>query len=51
MKVIEIGTGKTLDVNDEYGARLFEQGKAVPAPEGKPKEAPAEKTETLKKKK
>lgn len=30
MKVTELKTGKLLDVNDSYGARLVEQGKAVP---------------------
>lgn len=29
MKVLELKTNKTLDVNDCYGARLIEQGKAV----------------------
>jgi len=32
MKVTELKTGKLLDVNDSYGARLVEQGKAVPTP-------------------
>lgn len=32
MKVIILATGKAEEHNDSYGARLIEQGKAVPAP-------------------
>lgn len=32
MKVREVRTGKVLEVNDSYGARLIEQGKAVLVP-------------------
>lgn len=45
MKVILIATGETVEVNDSYGSRLFEQGKAVPAPK---KSAPAPKAEVKK---
>ena len=45
MKVILIATGETVEVNGSYGSRLFEQGKAVPAPK---KSAPAPKTEVKK---
>ena len=45
MKVILIATGETVEVNDSYGSRLFEQGKAVPAPK---KSAPAPKAEAKK---
>lgn len=31
MRVKEIPSGKILEVNDSYGSRLIEQGKAVPA--------------------
>lgn len=43
MKVLDMGTGKTVDVNDAYGARLIEQGKAVLpcAHKEKPPEEPA----------
>lgn len=46
MKVNEIKTGKTLEVNDAYGARLIEQGKAKAhfekvKPVQEPKEVPA----------
>lgn len=34
MRVKEIPTGKILEVNDSYGTRLIEQGKAVPAGKG-----------------
>lgn len=43
MKVKDIKTGKINEVNDAYGARLIEQGKAVAekqAAEEKPKEEP-----------
>lgn len=32
MKVLILATGKTEEHNDGYGARLIEQGRAVPAP-------------------
>ena len=32
MKVIMIATGEIAEVNESYGARLIEQGKAVMAP-------------------
>ncbi len=32
MKVIMIATGGIVEVNESYGARLMEQGKAVIAP-------------------
>jgi hypothetical protein len=38
MKVIMIATGEIAEVNESYGARLIEQGKAVMAPAKK--EAP-----------
>lgn len=41
MKVIILATGKTEEHNDSYGARLIEQGKAIPAPV--PKAVPAKK--------
>ena len=41
MKVIILATGKIEEHNDSYGARLIEQGKAIPAPV--PKAAPAKK--------
>lgn len=31
MRVKEIPSGKILEVNDSYGSRLIEHGKAVPA--------------------
>lgn len=47
MKVVMLKDGKTVEVNDGYGLRLVEQGKANPAPPKveqpkavKPKEAP-----------
>lgn len=30
MRVKEIPSGKILEVNDSYGSRMIEQGKAVP---------------------
>lgn len=36
MKVIDLKTKQTLEVNDAYGYRLIEQGKAVSAPAEKP---------------
>ena len=38
MKIILTKTGAELEVNDCYGARMIEQGKAIPAE--KPKEQP-----------
>lgn len=32
MRVLILATGKTEEHNDSYGARLIEQGRAVPAP-------------------
>lgn len=32
MKVVILKTGKTQTVGSSYGARLIEQGKAVPSP-------------------
>lgn len=32
MKVLILATGRTEEHNDSYGARLIEQGRAVPAP-------------------
>ena len=60
MKVILIATGETVEVNDSYGSRLFEQGKALLAPakpakkkepEEEPKAEPKEKPKTAAKKK
>ena len=36
MRVLILATEKTEEHNDSYGARLIEQGRAVPAPEKKP---------------
>lgn len=43
MKVLDLKTKQTLDVNDAYGYRLIEQGKAVPAPKEQAAEKPANK--------
>lgn len=32
MRILELATGNALEVDDGYGARLMEQGKAVPCP-------------------
>lgn len=40
MKILDLKTGDTVEVNDSYAARLIEQGKAV-IPE-KPKKAAKE---------
>ena len=45
MKVIELATRQPIDVNDSYGARLIEQGKAVAVPR-KDKSEPAPEAET-----
>ena len=42
MKVILIATGETVEVNDSYGSRLYEQGKAIPAPKKAAKAEPKE---------
>lgn len=39
MKVIALDTKQTIEVNDAYGHRLIEQGKAIPAPQEKRKPA------------
>ena len=44
MKITMTKTGETLEVNDSYGARLIEQGRAVLSREPKEKEKPAKKT-------
>lgn len=38
MKIRMIKTGEVMTVEDGYGVRLIEQGKAVAAAEGKPAE-------------
>jgi len=38
VKVMEITTKKVVEVNDSYGHRLIEQGRAVPAKEEKSEE-------------
>lgn len=64
MKVLELSRKTVLDVNDSYGARMIEQGKAVIPPKGEPQatqempadeatkdvEAPAMETKGAKKK-
>lgn len=40
MRVKDVFTGKILEVNDSYGARLIEQGRAVLPPK-EPETAPA----------
>lgn len=40
MKVFELSSQTVLTVNDSYGARMIEQGKAVIPPKDKPKEEP-----------
>ena len=42
MKVLEIKSRRIVDVNDSYGARLIEQGRAVLAPAPAKKEKPRE---------
>lgn len=42
MKVLEIKSRRIVDVNDSYGARLIEQGRAVLAPSPTKKERPKE---------
>ena len=44
MKITMTKTGETLEVNDSYGARLIEQGRAVMSREPKEQEKPAKKT-------
>ena len=47
MKVWELCGNTVIDVNDSYGARMIEQGKAVIPPEDEPQEdqeTPAEET-------
>lgn len=39
MKVIALNTKQTIEVDDAYGHRLIEQGKAIPAPQEKQKPA------------
>lgn len=36
MKVLELKSKKLIDVNNSYGARLIEQGKAILAPAVRP---------------
>lgn len=36
MKVLELKSKKLIDVNNSYGARLIEQGKAILPPAGQP---------------
>ena len=44
MKVMELKSGKIIEVNDSYGSRLIEQGKAKLAPiSPKPAEKPRKK--------
>lgn len=50
MKVIILATGKTATLDDGYGARLIEQGKAVLAPVAEKTVTPAEQQETKEKK-
>lgn len=45
MKVILKATDETVEVNESYGSRLFEQGKAIPAPKETPKVEPTEEPE------
>lgn len=42
MKVLELSSQTVLTVNDSYGARMIEQGKAVIPPKDEPKEEPAQ---------
>ena len=42
MKVKFVKTGKTVTVDDSYGVRLIEQGKAVPAGKESAADAPEE---------
>lgn len=60
MKVMELKSHAVVEVNDSYGMRLIEQGKAVIPPKDKPKEelsqdmpaeegAPVKKAESAKK--
>ena len=44
MKVLEIATGKTLEVDNAYGARLIAHGKAkvIPPKAKEPEKAPEE---------
>lgn len=37
MKVKDLSTGKAIEVNASFAARLFEQGKAVPVPSNEKK--------------
>ena len=52
MKVLLVNTNKPLEVNDGYGMRLIEQGKAVPHPvvEVPPQKANPERSVPMKKK-
>ena len=48
MKVLELRSKKVIEVNDSYGARMIEQGKAVIPSKDEPQEAqemPAEEAE------
>lgn len=42
MKVLDLKTGKAIDVNDSFGARLIEQGEACLMAEEKAAKAEAE---------
>ncbi len=48
MKVLILKDGKTAEVNDSYGARMIEQGKAVIPPKDEPKEEPAQDVSAMK---